>query len=160
MLREGSSARNMLALLPLVTDASYPRCCFCSDDRDCSTLLHDGHMDATLRMAVAAGLDPLRAIRLATFNTADYWRLEGVGAIAPGYWANLVVLDDLRDFRVRAVYFQGQHVAQRRSRALPRAAAVPDVCATPCASRRLRASNCGSTRPTHMWPSAPSTARS
>ena len=55
MLREGSSARNMLALLPLVTDASYPRCCFCSDDRDCSTLLHDGHMDATLRIAVAAG---------------------------------------------------------------------------------------------------------
>jgi adenine deaminase len=127
MLREGSSARNMLALLPLVTDATYPRCCFCSDDRDCSTLLHDGHMDATLRMAVAAGLDPVRAVRLATFNTADYWRLEGVGAIAPGYWANLVVLDDLRAFRVRAVYFQGQLVAQDGVALFDAQRAVPDV---------------------------------
>jgi adenine deaminase len=127
MLREGSSAHNMLALLPLVTDASYPRCCFCSDDRDCSTLLHDGHMDATLRMAVAAGLDPVRAIRLATFNTADYWRLDGVGAIAPGYWANLVVLDDLRDFRVRSVYFQGRQVAQDGQPLFDAQRDVPDV---------------------------------
>ena len=112
MLREGSSAHNMLELLPLVNDATWPRCCFASDDRDCATLLHDGHMDATLRMAVAAGLDPLRAIRMATFTAADYWRLDGVGAIAPGYWANIAVLDDLRDFHVRAVYHRGVLVAQ------------------------------------------------
>jgi adenine deaminase len=127
MLREGSSARNMLALLPLVTDSTYPRCCFCSDDRDCATLLHDGHMDATLRMAVAAGLDPLRAIRLATFNVADYWRLERVGAVAPGFWANLVTVDDLRDFRVGSVYFQGKLVARDGVALFDAPRAVPAV---------------------------------
>ncbi len=127
MLREGSSARNMLDLLPLVTDSTYPRCCFASDDRDCSTLLHDGHMDETLRKAVAAGLDPVRAIRMATFNTADYWRLEGLGAIAPGYQANLVVLDDLASFNVRQVYYQGNLVAENGKPLFETTADVPGV---------------------------------
>lgn len=127
MIREGSSAHNMAALLPLVTDATYPRCCFASDDRDCSTLLHDGHLDATLRMAVAAGLDPVRAIRLATFNVADYWRLDGVGAIAPGYWANLVVLDDLRGFRVRTVFYRGARVARDGRALFDDRRAIPDA---------------------------------
>ena len=127
MLREGSSARNMLDLLPLVTDATYSRCCFCSDDRDCASLLHDGHLDATLRLAVAAGLDPLRAIRLATFNVADYWRLDSVGAVAPGYWANLVVLDDLRDFHVRQVFYQGHLVAQDGEALFDASAPVPEA---------------------------------
>ena len=112
MIREGSSARNMAALLPIVTDATYPRCCFCSDDRDVHTLLHDGHMDVTLRRAIAMGLDPVRAIRLATWNAADYWRLDGWGAVAPGFRANLVVLDDLRDVRVRMTLFEGKVVAR------------------------------------------------
>ncbi|MBW3633148.1 MAG: adenine deaminase [Chloroflexi bacterium] len=112
MIREGSSARNMAALLPIITDATYPRCCFCSDDRDVHTLLHDGHMDVTLRQAIAMGLDPVRAIRLATWNAADYWRLEGWGAVAPGFRANLVVLDDLRDVRVRMTLFEGKVVAR------------------------------------------------
>jgi adenine deaminase len=111
MIREGSTEHNLRELLPLVNDHTWARCCFASDDRDCTTLLRDGHMDATLRLAVAEGLDAVRAIRMATFNVADYWRLEGVGAIAPGYLANLVVLDDLRDFNVRAVYYQGERVA-------------------------------------------------
>jgi adenine deaminase len=100
MIRESSSARNMAALLPIVTDQTYPRCCFCSDDRDAHSLLHDGHMDATLRQAIGMGLDPVRAIRLATWNAADYWRLDGWGAVAPGYRANLAVLDDGREARV------------------------------------------------------------
>jgi adenine deaminase len=111
MIREGSTEHNLLELLPLVNDDTWPRCCFASDDRDCTTLLHDGHMDATLRKAVANGLDPVRAIRMATFNTADYWRLDGIGAVAPGYWASLVVLEDLREFTVREVYHQGRRVA-------------------------------------------------
>ena len=111
MIREGSTEHNLRELLPLVNDYTWARCCFASDDRDCTTLLHDGHMNQTLRLAVAEGLDPIRAIRMATFNVADYWRLERIGAIAPGYWANLVVLDDLRDFGVRDVYFKGRHVA-------------------------------------------------
>jgi len=112
MIREGSSARNMAALLPIVTDATYPRCCFCSDDRDVHTLLHDGHMDVTLRQAIALGLDPVRAIRLATWNAADYWRLDGWGAVAPGFLANLVVLDDLHDVRVGMTLHEGRVVAR------------------------------------------------
>jgi adenine deaminase len=127
MLREGSTEHNMLELLPLVNDATFSRCCFASDDRDCAMLLNSGHMDETLRRAVAAGLDPLRAIRMATFNTADYWRLDGVGALAPGYAANLVVLDDLEAFNALLVMFEGEIVG-RDGRALfdPRST-IPDV---------------------------------
>lgn len=127
MIREGSSAHNMEALLPLVDDRTWPRCCFASDDRDCAMLLRHGHMDETLRMAVARGLDPLRALRMVTFNTADYWRLDGFGAIAPGYWANLVVLDDLRNFRVRQVYYQGQRVASDGRMEVDVPSEIPDV---------------------------------
>ena len=112
MIRDASSARNLDALLPLVTDATYPRCCFCSDDRDVHGLLHEGHMDVTIRAAIARGLDPVRAIRLATWNAADYWRLHGWGAVAPGYCANLVVLDDLRQVSVAMTIFAGRLVAR------------------------------------------------
>jgi len=111
MIREGSTEHNLRELLPLVNDQTWARCCFASDDRDCTTLLHDGHMNQTLRLAVSEGLDPIRAVRMATFNVADYWRLDRIGAIAPGYWANIVVLEDLRDFTIREVYWQGQRVA-------------------------------------------------
>lgn len=110
MIREGSTEHNLRELLPLVNDVTWARCCFASDDRDCTTLLRDGHMNATLRLAVACGLDPVRAIRMATFNVADYWGLERVGAVAPGYWANLVVLDDLESFSVRQVFYRGARV--------------------------------------------------
>jgi len=145
MIREGSSARNMAALLPLVTDATYPRCCFCSDDRDVHTLLQDGHMDVTLRQAIAMGLDPVRAIRLATWNAADYWRLDGWGAVAPGFRANLAVLDDLREVRVGMTLHDGKIVA--RAGALTDGAiaesAIPDslrdsVHIAPLSLRELR----------------------
>lgn len=112
MIREGTTEHNLRDLLPLVTDLTYPRCCFSSDDRDCHDLLHHGHLDDTLRKAVKGGLDPVRAVRLATWNTADYWRLDGVGAIAPGYEANLVVLEDLAQFKVEMTLFQGEIVAE------------------------------------------------
>ncbi|MCC7024794.1 MAG: adenine deaminase [Thermomicrobiales bacterium] len=112
MIREGSSARNLDALVPLITDNTYPRCCFCSDDRDIHSLLHTGHMDAIVRQAIAMGLDPVRAIRLATWNGADYWRLGGWGAVAPGYRANLVILDDLRNVEVAMTLFEGRVVAR------------------------------------------------
>jgi adenine deaminase len=69
-------------------------------------------MDLTLRQAIAMGLDPVRAIRLATWNAADYWRLDGWGAVAPGYQANLVILDDLREVRVAATLYEGHLVAR------------------------------------------------
>jgi adenine deaminase len=112
MIREGTSERNLKELLPLASDKTFSRCSFCSDDRDCKTLQHDGHVDAIVRLAIAEGLDPVRAIRLATWNPADYWRIDGVGAVAPGYEANLVVLDDLEQVLVGATLFQGQVVAR------------------------------------------------
>ncbi|MCA9863139.1 MAG: adenine deaminase, partial [Thermomicrobiales bacterium] len=128
MIREGSSARNLEALLPLVTDATYPRCCFCSDDRDVHALLHIGHMDHTLRRAISLGLDPIRAIRMVTWTPAEYWRLEGWGAVAPGYQANLVVLNDLRTMQVDKTIYRGQVVAEAGAivaGALPAQSAAP-----------------------------------
>jgi adenine deaminase len=112
MIREGTSERNLHELLPLASGSTFARCTFCSDDRDCKTLQQDGHVDAIVRMAIAGGLDPVRAIRLATWNAADYWRFDGLGAVAPGYEANLIVLDNLELVQVGTTVFQGQVVAR------------------------------------------------
>jgi len=112
MLREGSSEKNMLDLLPLVTDATYPRITFASDDRDCHDLLTKGHVDDILRTAIAAGLDPILAIRMATWNAANHWRLPETGAVAPGYRADLVVLRDLETVDVEMTIYRGSVVAR------------------------------------------------
>ncbi len=111
MIRQGTSERNLEALLPLVDDRTYPRCSFCSDDRDCFTLLHDGHVDAIVRDAIAGGMNPIMAYRLATWNPADYWRLDGIGAVAPGYEANLNIISDLESVTIDATMFRGKIVA-------------------------------------------------
>lgn len=118
MIREGSSEKNLEELLPLVTDATYPRICFASDDRDCHDLLGVGHVDDILRRAIAAGLNPIRAIRIATWNAASYWRLPELGAVAPGYLANLVVLSDLEQVAIEKTYYRGQLVAENGSLAV------------------------------------------
>lgn len=112
MIREGSSEKNLRDLLPLVTDITYPRICFCSDDRDCHDLRDVGHVDDILRIAISEGLDPIRAIRMATWNAASYWRLPRMGAVAPGYAANLVVLSDLENVTVEKTLYQGRIVAE------------------------------------------------
>lgn len=112
MLREGSSEKNLRDLLPLVTDQTYSRICFCSDDRDCHDLVANGHVDDILRIAIDGGLDPVRAIRMATWNPARHYRLEGIGAVAPGYRANLVVLRDLASVDVEMTLFNGRIVAR------------------------------------------------
>lgn len=127
MIREGSTEHNLHDLLPLVNDNTFPRCCFASDDRDCLMLLTQGHMDETLRRAVRAGLDPIRAIRMATFNTADYWRLEGVGAVAPGYAADLVILRDLESFECELVLYHGAVVARGGEPAFITESVIPDA---------------------------------
>lgn len=127
MIREGSTEHNLLELLPLVTDATYPQCCFASDDRDCATLLHDGHLDAVLRKAISAGLEPVRAIRLATLNTAEHWGLDGFGMVAPGYWANLVAFDRLDEIRPRLVLYRGQVVAEDGRPTFQTHAPIPDA---------------------------------
>ncbi len=113
MIREGSSEKNLEALLPLVTDKTYKRCLFVVDDRSADDLLHDGDIDAVVRRAIRLGLEPVRAIQLATINTAAYFRFRDLGAIAPGYFANILVLDDLRNLSVNTVFYRGRPVAQK-----------------------------------------------
>jgi len=112
MIREGSSEKNLAALLPLVTDKTYKRCLFVVDDRSAYDLLHDGDIDAVVRKAMRLGLEPVRAIQLATINAAEYFRLGSLGAIAPGYFANILVLDDLDDLSVNTVFYRGRMVAR------------------------------------------------
>jgi len=112
MIREGSSEKNLDALLPLVTDKTYKRCFFVVDDRSCADLLRDGDIDAVVRKAIGRGLDPVRAIQMATINTAEYFRLDRLGAVAPGYLANLIVLDDLPNLQISMVFYRGRLVAR------------------------------------------------
>lgn len=111
-VREGSTARNLKALLPVVEGSSQGRCIFVSDDRQPRDLLEEGHMDAVLRKAVSLGLDPITAVRMVTINAAMRFGLRDRGAVAPGCRADLVVLDDLEGFRVRKVYKEGMLVAE------------------------------------------------
>lgn len=127
MIREGSTEHNLAALLPLVTDRTWPFIMFCSDDRECSTLVTDGHMDETLRRAVRGGLDPIRALQLCTINTARYWNFRDSGAIAPGMRADLVVLEDLASFRVLRTYHAGRCVAAEGVPLFASTNAIPDV---------------------------------
>jgi len=125
MIREGSSEKNLEALLPLVNDQTYKRCCLVVDDRSNADLLKDGDIDAVVRKAIRLGLDPVRAIQLATINTAGYFRMAGLGAVAPGYLANLIVLDDLAGLKIESVYHRGKMVA-RQGQALFSAEACQD----------------------------------
>jgi adenine deaminase len=112
MLREGSSEKNLEALLPLVNDKTWPRCMFVVDDRTGADLLRDGDIDAVVRKAIRLGLEPVRAIQLATINTAGYFRREGLGGIAPGYFADLIVLGDLSKLQIDMVFYKGKLVAE------------------------------------------------
>lgn len=112
MIREGSQARNLEALLPLVTPATVDRLMFVTDDKDVVDLLEEGHIDHILRRAIACGLKPTTALRLATINPARYFGLRDLGAVAPGYSASLAILEDLRHCRVNRVYQAGRLVAQ------------------------------------------------
>jgi adenine deaminase len=111
-IREATGAHNLIDLLPAVTLENSRRFCFCTDDRHPNDLLDDGHIDHLLRMAVAQGLDPVTAIRMATLNTAEWFRLYDRGAVAPGKRADLVVLEDLREMQADLVFSGGRLVAQ------------------------------------------------
>ncbi len=112
MIREGSAARNLDTLLPLVKELHPPRVFFVTDDRDPQDLTTRGHIDSMVRRAIEMGLEPVEAIRLASYNTAQYFRLYDRGAVAPNFVADLVVLDDLNTFKVESVYKEGKLVAQ------------------------------------------------
>jgi len=112
MIREGSSEKNLEALLPLVTDLTYPRCLFVVDDRSAADLDAEGDIDHVVRKAIQLGLDPIRAIQLATINPARYFRLHDRGSISPGKRADLVTLHDLSDFSIDKVFYCGKMVAE------------------------------------------------
>lgn len=112
MIREGSQTRNLRALLPLVTPATADRFMFCTDDKDVRDLLEEGQIDYMIRTAIAMGMDPILAVRLATLSTARYFGLRDLGAVLPGRQANITVLEDLKDCRVSRVYHRGQLVAE------------------------------------------------
>ena len=112
MLREGSACHDLRNLLAGVTEASSRRALFCSDDCQPKTILSEGHIDRHLRICVEEGFDPVTAVRMATLNAAEAFRLCDRGAIAPGRRADIVLLDDLKDFHVHRVFLGGELVAE------------------------------------------------
>jgi len=111
-IREATNAHNLRDLLPLVTPQNCRRFCFCTDDRHAVDLLERGHIDSMIRMAIAEGLDPVMAIRMATINAAEWFRLHDRGAITPGRRADLVVFDDFDSLDIKLVLRGGQVVAR------------------------------------------------
>ncbi len=115
MIREGTAARNLRDLLPLVTSKNARRCMFATDDRHPGDLIEEGHIDHLIRTAISLGLDPVTAIQMATLNPAEYFGLNDKGAVAPGRRADLIVLDNLEDFHVEMVFRGGELVAEEGS---------------------------------------------
>jgi adenine deaminase len=112
MLREGSVTKNLDQLLPLVNEKNSCRFFFVTDDRHPKDLLEEGHIDSMVRRAISFGLDPVTAIRMASVNAAQYFRIDDVGTVAPRYYADIVLADDLKDFRARRVFRRGKLVAE------------------------------------------------
>ncbi|MEW6532248.1 MAG: adenine deaminase [Thermodesulfobacteriota bacterium] len=112
MIREGSAAKNMDALLPLVNEFNSRNCFFVTDDMDPADIVEHGHINRLVRKAIGKGIDPVRAIQMATINPASYFRLRDLGALAPRYLADIIVLEDLEQFRPVRVYHGGRLVAE------------------------------------------------
>ncbi|ROR01561.1 adenine deaminase [Desulfosoma caldarium] len=112
MIREGSQSKDLAALLDAVTDTTWPRCLFVSDDRHPTDLLREGHMDAIVNRAMALGMDPVRALTLASWNPAQLFGLRRRGALAPGYMADFSVSPTLRPWNPVMVFKDGRLVAR------------------------------------------------
>ncbi|HAL11234.1 MAG TPA: adenine deaminase [Ruminococcaceae bacterium] len=110
MIREGTAAHNLRALLPLLNQQYYSRCMFATDDKHPLDLLQGGHIDYIIREAIACGVDPIIAIKAASHHAARYFLMNNKGAIAPGYLADLVIFDDFRHFQIQQVYKRGRCV--------------------------------------------------
>ena len=107
MIREGTAARNLQALLPLLTERYADRCMFCCDDKHPSDLLEKGHIDYNVREAIRQGVDPILAVKVACHHAARYFLLNNRGAIAPGYLADFVVIDNFQEFNILQVFKKG-----------------------------------------------------
>ena len=108
MIREGTAAQNLDALMPLLTPKYADRCMFCADDKHPNDLLEKGHIDYICKRAIANGADPLLTVKVATHNAARYYQLNNRGAIAPGYLADLAIIDDFENFNVKMVFKKGK----------------------------------------------------
>ena len=112
MIREGTTARNLRSLIPLVQPKNSRRFLFVTDDRHPKELLEEGHINSMVRQAIQWGIDPILAIQMATLNAAEYFRLDDLGAIAPGYRADMVTFDHLGRFQIKKVFKDGVLVAE------------------------------------------------
>ncbi len=120
LIREGSAAKNLRALLPAVTAHNARRFLFCTDDKHLDELMDEGSIDHAIRLAIQEGMDALQAIQLATINAAECYRLNNKGAIASGFVADLVMIDDLENFNTLSVWKDGIKVAENGKMLCPR----------------------------------------
>ena len=107
MIREGTAARNLEALMPLLTGKYADRCMFCTDDKHPNDLLEKGHIDYIVKKAISLGADPITAVKVACHNAARYFLLNNRGGISPGYLADFVIIDSFQDFNIEQVYKKG-----------------------------------------------------
>jgi len=112
MIREGTTARNLRSLIPLVHSKNSRRFLFVTDDRHPKELLEEGHINSMIKQAIRWGMDPILAIQMATLNAAEYFRLDNLGAIAPGYQADIVTFDHLGRFQIKKVFKDGVLIAE------------------------------------------------
>ena len=113
MIREGTAAKNLAALMPLIAPLTYSRCMFATDDKHPSDLLEKGHIDYIVREAIAGGADPILTLKVATHNAARYFLMNNKGALAGGYVADLIILDDLKSFDIAEVVKRGETVYRK-----------------------------------------------
>ena len=112
LVREGSTERNLEHIIALVTPQNAANCSFATDDKLPGDLVREGHIDHSIRKSIKLGLAPITAIQMGTINTARYYRLKNHGAIAPRFWADFIVVDDLETFQIRQTYKKGKLVAE------------------------------------------------
>src|SRR5581483_10631908 len=112
LVREGSTERNLEDIIGLVTPQNSANCSFATDDKLPGDLVREGHIDHSIRKAISLGVSPITAIQMGTINTARHYRLRNFGAIAPRYWADFIVIDDLEKMSILRVYKKGKLVAE------------------------------------------------
>ena len=112
LIREGTVAKNLKELIKATNIANSRRVCFCTDDKHIDDLIENGSIDQSIKMAIEHGLKPETAIQMSTLNTAECYNLKHKGAIAPGFIADFIILDDLESFKINSVYKNGQLVVK------------------------------------------------
>ncbi len=130
LLREGSTERNLATLVPLINANNAMNCSFATDDKLAGDLVAEGHIDHSVRKAIRMGLPPMAALQMATISTARHYRLRNFGAIAPRYWADFIVFDNLKQLVVRQTYKKGILVAEDGKFLAPRRPLVPQPRST------------------------------